>query len=223
MIDGPFVSADRKRQIGRRRRTLLALPGLVVALPLLAGCSVPSASTQGSSSERGGEQFPAQPPVALPGVESCSTLRRLTPTDTAATSNRLSSRTLSCLSDGPALDVSTLGSKPVVINLWASWCGPCRDEMPILESTATTYGTKVAFVGVDTKDSSDNAAAFLQKVGVTYPQLSDPGAGLLGDVRSPGLPVTVILNADGTVFTKRIGPFNNQQELSDLLDQALSR
>lgn len=95
--------------------------------------------------------------------------------------------------------------KPVVVNLWASWCGPCRKEMPILQAAHARYGERVQFVGVDTADGAEVAAAFLTKVGVTYPQLSDADATLLKHLRIPGLPVTVVIGADGCLVERHIG------------------
>ena len=125
--------------------------------------------------------------------------------------------TLPCLTPGPAIDLAQLRGKPVLINLWASWCGPCRDEMPILQAAYEKFGDQVQFVGVDTKDSAEAAAGFLVSVGVTYPQLADVDAGLLASLRIPGIPVTVILDSDGAVVEQRIGVFE-----ADSLDSLLA-
>src|SRR3546814_8760254 len=66
-----------------------------------------------------------------------------------------------------------LQGKPVVVNIWASWCAPCRTEMPLLERAARTYEGRVAFLGVASRDDRQDAAAFLDDVGVTYPNVFD--------------------------------------------------
>ncbi|GAB3662715.1 hypothetical protein GCM10027596_24790 [Nocardioides korecus] len=116
------------------------------------------------------------------------------------------------------MDLSRLHGKPVLVNLWASWCGPCRQEMPILQAADTRYGQRVQFVGVDTSDGAEAAAAFLTQVGVTYPQLADSDAMLLKHLRIPGLPVTVIIGADGAVVERHIGAFE-ARDLDAVLDR----
>ncbi|GAB3668680.1 hypothetical protein GCM10027596_39850 [Nocardioides korecus] len=116
------------------------------------------------------------------------------------------------------MDLSRLHGKPVLVNLWASWCGPCRKEMPILQAAHTRDGQRVQFIGVDTADGAEVAAAFLTKVGVTYPQLSDIDATLVKHLRIPGLPVTVVIGADGAVVERHIGAFA-ARDLDSLLDR----
>lgn len=166
---------------------------------------------------------PASFAETIPGVAPCDVLARRDVRGTGATpSGALDPRELSCLFPGPSLDLASLGGQPIVINLWASWCGPCREEMPILQAVAEDTEGEATFVGVVTKDDALSAGSFVEAVGVTYPQLNDPEGGLLGDLRSPGLPVTVVLRPDGSVLTKRIGPFANEQQLADLIASAAS-
>ena len=106
--------------------------------------------------------------------------------------------------------------KVVVVNLWATWCGPCREEMPILQAASEQFRDRVQFVGVVTKDSASSAAGFLPAVGTTYPQLLDVEAELLNSLRIPGLPVTVILDPAGTIVKKQIGAFE-ADDLDSLL------
>ena len=84
--------------------------------------------------------------------------------------------TLPCLGGGSDVDLSTLRG-PMVVNLWASWCGPCRTEMPILQGFAEEYDGRVAVLGVDYQDVQPEAALELARdSGVTYPLLADPQA-----------------------------------------------
>jgi thiol-disulfide isomerase/thioredoxin len=133
-----------------------------------------------------------------------------------AAADRLPSLRLPCLIPGPDVDLAALRGRPVLVNLWASWCGPCRDEMPVLQAAHERYGGQVQFVGVDTKDAAGHAAAFLVELGVTYPQLVDLDGQLLGHLRVPGLPVTVVLAADGTVAAKHVGELD-AESVEDLL------
>lgn len=193
-------------------RWLLAIRGpVMVSVVLVAtGCADQSHRTDPSRAPapEAGPSSEYQP-VEAPEVESCGGL----PSATTGTveGDRLPALELPCLVAGPPVDMADLGGKPVLVNLWATWCGPCRDEMPILQDAHTRYGDKVAFLGVDTKDNPERAAAFLQEVGVTYPQVVDLDGRLLSEhLRVPGLPVTVVLDAEGGVVRKHVGPFTEQ-------------
>src|SRR6202042_2445867 len=70
--------------------------------------------------------------------------------------------------------MGSLKGYPVVVNKWASWCGPCQTEFPAFQRASVKYGRQVAFVGVDGKDSNPSAAAFLRRFPVTYPSYVDP-------------------------------------------------
>jgi cytochrome c biogenesis protein CcmG, thiol:disulfide interchange protein DsbE len=74
--------------------------------------------------------------------------------------------------------IAALKGYPVVANLWASWCDPCRREFPTLQKLSARYGKQVAFLGVNSQDSDDAAATFLAEAPLSYPSYTDPG----GDV-----------------------------------------
>ena len=87
---------------------------------------------------------------------------------------------------------------PAIVNLWATWCGPCRTEMPAFQEVSTEYDD-VRFVGVNQGDAGDAAAEFLDEVGVTFDQYLDPNGELTNALRVTGLPATFVIDADGTV------------------------
>ena len=92
--------------------------------------------------------------------------------------------------------------KPVVVNFWASWCGPCADEAPLLQAAAKRRGSEFTFVGVDVQDLDVDAQAFLRKYGVTYPN----GSGNAGPVSvlygMRGVPETYFVAPDGRLIRK---------------------
>ena len=92
-----------------------------------------------------------------------------------------------------------LRGKPVVVNYWATWCIPCRTEMPLLAKAAASYGDDVHFLGVDVEDDTNAARRFARERGVRYPMLSDPRGAIRSDQRIVGLPVTQFYRSDGAL------------------------
>jgi cytochrome c biogenesis protein CcmG, thiol:disulfide interchange protein DsbE len=94
--------------------------------------------------------------------------------------------------------VAALRGRPIVVNKWASWCGPCRTEFPIFQRVTAAYGKRVAFLGVNANDHDAAARAFLRSEPLPYPSFSDRRlaiSGKLGVV--PFFPTTVFLDAKG--------------------------
>ena len=96
--------------------------------------------------------------------------------------------------------LSQLRGIPVVVNVWASWCVPCRTEFPLFQVASARLGRRVAFLAVDTLDSAGDARAFLTRFPVSYPSYEDP-SGALARFLSPaeGVPITVFIDRAGRV------------------------
>lgn len=125
---------------------------------------------------------------------------------------------------GPAsgkrtLSLSDFKGKAVVLNFWASWCAPCREELPLLEGAwkrMQAQGKDVVFVGIDYQESNSVAASFLQQNGVTYPAALD-AKGLVGySYGITSLPDTFFINRDGTVVGKVLRELTAQALSSNL-------
>ncbi len=95
----------------------------------------------------------------------------------------------------------------LVINFWASWCVPCRTEMPLLEKAYVAERGGIAFVGIDTNDKPAAAQAFLNQVHVSYPTASDTAGSLAVKYGLFGLPTTLFVSAKGIVLGRHIGQF----------------
>ena len=110
--------------------------------------------------------------------------------------------------------LAQLRGYPVVANVWASWCGPCRVEFPVLQQLAARYGKRVAFLGIDWQDSDDAATTFLSEAPVPYPSYSDPDqdiANSLGPLR--GVPDTAFYDRAGELVHLKQGPYSDESEL----------
>jgi cytochrome c biogenesis protein CcmG/thiol:disulfide interchange protein DsbE len=126
--------------------------------------------------------------------------------------------TLASLDAGaPALDVGSLRG-PAVVNLWATWCQPCRKELPAFQEVSTAR-PDVRFVGVDIAEDPGKARDFLADLGITFDQYLDDRGELTDALGTAVLPVTIIVDADGKVATEHIGPMSVgdlQDALADL-------
>nr|WP_281363385.1 TlpA disulfide reductase family protein [Nocardioides perillae] len=185
---------------------------------LVVACAPTSSPLGGPGSRSDAATFVG--PVDVPRAEPCSSLlsRPATPVEQGWTTVRLP-----CLTEEAEVEVAALGAVeggPVVVNLWASWCTPCREEMPRLEQAAREAADDgVRFVGVATRDAPERSGEFLRSLGVTFPQLSDVSGDLLAELGVPGLPVTVAV-AGGAVVGQHVGPAS-AQDLADLVNEAL--
>ena len=128
--------------------------------------------------------------------------------------------------DGEPFGPSNLSGKTVVVNVWGSWCGPCRAETPDLVRLANENADRgVRFVGIDTRDNPAAAKAFVRSFRVPYPSIDDPhGAVLLsfrGVVPTSVVPSTVVIDRRGRIAARIIGPVN-YLTLSGILDDELA-
>jgi thiol-disulfide isomerase/thioredoxin len=114
----------------------------------------------------------------------------------AASGQRIADLALECFEGGGVVRLTDL-HRPAIVNLWASWCGPCRTELPAFQSYATRHADQVTVIGVDTGDTRGAGAALLQEVKVSFPSLFDPQGRLLAAVGRTALPVTLFVDAGG--------------------------
>ncbi|HEV3376364.1 MAG TPA: TlpA disulfide reductase family protein [Thermoleophilaceae bacterium] len=110
--------------------------------------------------------------------------------------------------------------KPVVVNKWASWCGPCRHEFPFFESQARKRRGEVAFVGVNSQDSRSDARNFLEEHSVPYRHFEDPDQEIAASFNGvQGFPVTAYYGADGKREYVHIGGYANEEQLAEDIDR----
>jgi thiol-disulfide isomerase/thioredoxin len=178
----------------RARRIAVAVVG---ACLLLSGCTSGGAAGSGSSSGAGAGAVHVA--VDTPALRTAKKQAGVEPCRPGSGRSELPPRTLACLGGGPSVDLSKLDG-PLVINLFAQWCGPCRSEMPYYQRLHQKATGVVRVLGVDYLDPQPARALQLVKAtGVTYPLLADPGGTLRPDFGVRGLPGLVLVDATGKV------------------------
>ncbi len=185
----------------RRRRIAILVSALVIVI--VAGVGLIQA---GSSGDETG---------ALPTVAEARAAVQDAPPPLRALYDRGGG-----LVDVPADEVGgVLGSLrgyPAVVNVWAEWCGPCREEFPLLRAAAARYGTEVAFLAVNIDAASDRALAerFLREQPTIYPSLVDPDGEIARRLEATSVqPSTVFLDGDGEIVTVRQGAYANLEQV----------
>lgn len=111
--------------------------------------------------------------------------------------------------------------KPMVINFWATWCGPCKTEQPVLDWAANQYKDRAVFVGIVFEDTEDNTKRFLREMGQTYPQLFDPKSTVAVDYGVSGVPETYFINKEGIIVTKYAAPFVDPRDFDAYMAEIL--
>lgn len=135
---------------------------------------------------------------------------------------RLPAVTLTCMDgSGRTVSLDRLTGRPMVVNLWASWCAPCGQEMPAFVRLHRKASNNLVVLGVATKDDPSRAVAAARDIGVRFPNVFDPAAAVERGLGRANLPVTVFVDAKGTVKYTYAGPVLTDKALADLVKQHL--
>lgn len=165
---------------------------IVFVVLLLAGCSSPSEKIAGQ-------------------VVSCESITSFL---------NKTSIVLDCLDGSEGASINGIKG-PAIINVWGSWCGPCKEEMPILRSFYEKAQDKLALIGVDVEEASiEDGRKFVENNGITWPNLYDAD-GKSRAYFGMGVPVTWFIAADGSVAYKHIGVLKSEIELISMTSRYL--
>lgn len=138
-----------------------------------------------------------------------------------AEQRRLPAVTLSCLGDGPAVDLAALGGIPYVVNVWAAWCGPCAEEMPYLQEVYEQAAGRVGVLGIDFEDSHERALLAAADFGISFPSVMDPDGVTQVPLAFQGPPTTFFVSAAGEIVATETGQLTSAQQVRDLVAEHL--
>ncbi|MGW0027586.1 TlpA family protein disulfide reductase [Rhodococcus sp. NPDC003383] len=135
----------------------------------------------------------------------------------------LTGMTFECVGDGSAVDLAAaLAGRPAILNLWAWWCGPCAEELPVLQEYARRAGDRVALVTVHTDPNEANALSRLVEYGVQLPGVQDGSARVQAAAAAPPvLPLTVLVRPDGSIAKVLPQPFRSVEEIAAAVETHL--
>ncbi|MEU4562501.1 TlpA disulfide reductase family protein [Actinoplanes sp. NPDC023936] len=168
-----------------------AVAPLVMALAVVSGCT---ASAEPSSSE----------PETPPPFVACDTLASPPASASPAPSpNELPDLSLPCFTGGEQVNLRDV-RLPAVINIWGSWCSPCREELPVIQGLADRADGRLTVFTVDSMDRREGATAFAADNGISMPTLFDPEQSLAIAVKQPTLPATIFVDPAGKVYVHRL-------------------
>ncbi len=202
------------------------LAAALLALVLAAGCTSEPPVSRSSAAPSTAVPATAGPAPdssglaaekAAAGIADCPD----SDPDVAAVPDGLPDAVLPCLGGGREVRLAGLRGRPMIINVWAQWCGPCRDEAPFLAEVAGT-GSEVVVLGIDHADDDPaRALEFARSASWRYPQIQDQDLVLRRDLQVVALPQTFFVRADGTIAHRNLKPFRSAEDIRALAQQHL--
>ena len=195
----------------RRSRALFWFLAATAVAQALAACSAGGGASQVESS---GPPLPMSTgdlgPIETPNTQGLKVGAQV---GSLAPNFRLESP------DGGAIALSDLRGKPVLLNFWATWCGPCRSEMPELQKTHQKMSEKLTILGMDVDETKAQVTAFRSELGVSFPMVIDKGQKGFNQYAPFGLPSTYLIDKVGVVRAVKFGPFTDEKDIAKSLEK----
>lgn len=189
---------------------------MLVGLATLATASACDENDAGAKagSDQSSTSVPHESDPVTAGIDACPRSGQPVESDTG-----LPNLELPCLGPGRPVRMSGLSGRPLIVNVWASWCAPCRTEMPWLQRLVRTGAVDV--LGVDAEDQSAAASGLLQELGVRYPSVFDPENQFAHEVGIVTKPMSLLVSPTGDVEHVVPGPFESYEQIVQLIDEHL--
>lgn len=197
---------------------------LFVAALVAAGCGIQDGSspagsavpTPESSTITGNTEGASTGDIQAAQLDPCPA----SDSTAAPRTDGLPDLTLTCLGDGPPVRLAGLRGRPLVVNVWASWCGPCQAELPMMGSFYRSNKAQIDFLGIDLADDRIAALAMARRTQMTFPSVQDPNSEIRAGLRVVGVPTTLFVRPDG-VIAGRVGVISSESELAELTEKYL--
>jgi thiol-disulfide isomerase/thioredoxin len=202
------------------------IAGAAAVAVLLAGCGGSGSGAVTTAAARSTEATANKPVATIddrpdgPAVACTGLDRALAVASNAKPGKALPTLSLPCLGGGPEVNLAALRG-PAVLNVWASWCGPCGDEVPYLVAVEKLMHSKVRFIGLDLTDEPADARVWNDYHQVGWPSLRDPHGAVRGPLHVPGPPVTFFIAYDGTIAGVHYGAFTSADEVRRAVETKL--
>ncbi|HEX2978796.1 MAG TPA: redoxin domain-containing protein [Anaerolineaceae bacterium] len=112
--------------------------------------------------------------------------------------------------EGNSVTLSQYRGRSVILNFWATWCVPCKNEMPLLEEQSREYADELVVLGVNAREGRELASAFVDEIGVSFPILLEQAGNVIGAYQVRGYPTTFFIDPDGNLRAVHIGELNSE-------------
>jgi thiol-disulfide isomerase/thioredoxin len=219
------VTAVRPSSAGRwSLAALVVVIALIVAIwPRDSDTPDPTSTDVPGTSAAPVDRRPQDDAQALAPLRAAADLQPCPAPTGAPPEGPLTGMVFECVGDGGSVDLAAgLAGRPAVVNLWAWWCGPCAEELPVLEEYALRAGDAVSVVTVHTDPNEANALDRLARYDVRLPGVQDGSGRVQAAVAAPAvLPVTVLVRADGSVAKVLPQPFRSADEVAEVVETHL--
>jgi len=185
-----------------------------------AGSALPASGTPSALPAPGTSDGASQQLIADANLTDCPTTGQKSGEKVQPVADGLPDLTLSCLGQGPDVNLAELRGKPYVVNVWASWCGPCRSELPLMGEVYRANREQLGFLGIDMADDQIAALGLAAQTNMSFPSVQDPESRIRAGLGVVGVPTTVFMRPDGSI-AGRTNIVTSKDQLADLIEQYL--